>query len=87
MMWKHFSVPPSRAGQMPEGRRVLVVISELTGVPKAAILSRDTTQRVFKARQRVCVELRHRGWSYGRIGHLLGRDHSTIVQAVRSARG
>lgn len=36
-----------------------------------------------RARQELCSVLHHGGWSLPRIGRLIGRDHSTILHAVR----
>lgn len=39
---------------------------------------------VHAARKELCVELRKLGWSYGKIGRFIGRDHSTVMTAVKS---
>lgn len=45
-------------------------------------------RKFMPARREVCVYLREvRGWSYTRIGRFLnGRDHTTIIHAVRRHR-
>jgi len=39
------------------------------------------------ARREFYVLLRSKGWSFPRIGQLVGRDHTTILAAVRAANG
>jgi chromosomal replication initiation ATPase DnaA len=87
MMSKHFGVLPSEHGFIQEGRRTVAIIAALTGVPRTKILGKDRSRVVFEARQRICVELRHKGWSFGRIAALLNRHHTSIIDAVRSAQG
>lgn len=68
------------------GRWAIAQASAKTGVSPAEIVGRSKARREFHARRMVCLDLRARGWSYARIGALLGRDHTTIIHAVRSAR-
>lgn len=46
----------------------------------------DRSRLFTPARFAVCRALRNRGWSYGKIGRLLGgRDHTTIINACDRA--
>jgi chromosomal replication initiation ATPase DnaA len=69
------------------GRWAIAQVAARTGITEADILGRSRFREHFRARRMVCLELHARGWSYSRIGRLLGRDHTTISHAVRSARG
>lgn len=74
--------PPVSVGPWAVAR-----VADLTGVPVADITGRSRFREHFRARRMVCLDLRARGWSYKRIGMLLGRDHTTIGHVIRSARG
>ena len=46
----------------------------------------DRSRLFTPARFAVCRALRNRGWSYGKIGRMLGgRDHTTIISACDRA--
>lgn len=45
----------------------------------------DRSNMFIPARFAVCKALRNRGWSFGKIGRLLNRDHTTIINAVERA--
>lgn len=38
---------------------------------------------VHAARKELCRELHKLGWSYAKIGRFIGRDHSTVMTAVK----
>lgn len=80
------TTPLPGAPPVSVGPWAIARVAELTGVPAADITGRSRFREHFRARRLVCLDLRARGWSYSRIGKLLGRDHSTICHAVRSAR-
>lgn len=56
-----------------------------TRVPRVAIVGRARNASTSRARQLLCLELREAGMSYCEIGTLLGRDHTTIMHAVKRA--
>lgn len=47
------------------------------------VLSKSRLREVVKARQEAAWELRQLNLSYPQIGAILGRDHSTVLLAVR----
>ena len=56
-------------------------------VTPEAIEGRGRTGAVAAARAAVWCWLRARGWSYPEIGAAWGRDHTTIMSAVRKHGG
>jgi chromosomal replication initiation ATPase DnaA len=56
-----------------------------TGITREAIFARDRRRHVMVARLMLYRELRAYNLSYPTIGRLLGRDHSTILTAVKAA--
>jgi chromosomal replication initiation ATPase DnaA len=81
MMRRHFSPEP----KISTGAKVIGRVSRVTGVNPADIIGPSKTQRTFRARQFVSAILRkEHGWSYPRIGRLLNRHHSTIIECVRA---
>ena len=73
--------PPSAAVRHAIARAI-----EGTPVTAAEILGRSRTAPVAHARQRVMLMLREAGWSYWRIAHALGRDHTTVIRGIRAAQ-
>ena len=67
----------------PEGHEVLREVAEACAVPVEEITGRGVDPRLVAARAQVAEQLRARGWSYPRIGRLLGRDHSTVMSYMR----
>ena len=61
-------------------------VADLTGIPLDDIMGRCRKGEVCRARELVCYVAYSRGFSYPRIGMALGRDHTTIMQAVRNMR-
>ena len=53
------------------------------GVPMAEIRGRGRDPRTVHARDLVCARLRAAGLSLPTIGRLVGRDHSTVLYALR----
>lgn len=47
------------------------------------VFSRGRMAPVAAARKAMMALLRQRGWSYPAIGKLFGRDHSTVMGALR----
>ena len=50
------------------------------------IAGRQRTDLVAAARKHLWAELRSRGFSYSELGEMFGRDHTTILQGIRSHR-
>jgi hypothetical protein len=66
---------------------ILTDAETCTGVPIASILGRRQTGFIVRARDLVAYRLRaEMGWSYPAIGKALGRDHSSVLVAVRRHR-
>lgn len=72
--------------RQPEtGRKLLQNVADAFGITYGEMIG-DSRGRVFvEARAVVVAVLRERGWSFPRIGKLLGnRDHSTIIHSHRT---
>lgn len=54
------------------------------GVGRSELLSRDQHRRVAWARQALMAAFREAGYSYPKIGVILGRDHATIIFGVKA---
>lgn len=66
---------------------VVAAVAATLVIKAADITGRGRTGVVFKARSIVCLILREVAcMSYPAIGKYLGRDHSSVIHAVRSAR-
>lgn len=48
------------------------------------IMSSDRRYRTSRARQEVMWTFRQDGWSFPKIGALVGRDHTTVMHGVRA---
>ena len=64
---------------------IVMKASELFKVHPRDILSRYKYEFLLPARYALCTALRMQGLSFIRIGKLLGRDHSTVINAVKQA--
>ncbi len=53
------------------------------GISRAEFYSRSRTAVVCAARAVIWIAMRRRGLSYPEIGWLSGRDHSTVMNALR----
>lgn len=53
------------------------------GVTRDQLTGKDRHASIALARQVASWLLRERGYSYPEIGHMLARDHSTIMAGVR----
>jgi chromosomal replication initiation ATPase DnaA len=62
-------------------------IAQAAGIPVTALLGAGRHRSVVRHRDQLCLRLRDKGWSYPAIGRALGRHHTTIIAAVRRARG
>ena len=57
-----------------------------TGISRREIVSEVREHAVIEARFAMYLALRKHGYSTPTIGKMLNRDHSTIVDGIRSAR-
>lgn len=71
-----------RSAAEPYIRRICV----LHGLTPALLLSRSRRRTVAYARQDLMLALREDGWSLPQIGHVLDRNHTTIMQGVEAAQ-
>lgn len=86
-MWPNWYEPPPRSNSyaMPQ-HRLLASVAMKHSTTIDDICSRDRRMEKVDARRVVAVVLKARGWSYPRIGRLLGgRDHSTIMNLCKTA--
>jgi chromosomal replication initiation ATPase DnaA len=68
------------------GQKAILTVSRQTGFTVAAIRSQSQARRLVDARRRIAVELRSLGYSYPRIGRILGhRHHTTIMYLIETA--
>lgn len=57
------------------------------GVTLDEVMDKTREKPVVQARHAIWAQLRHRGYSYPRIGSIFGVDHSTVISAVRKQMG
>jgi chromosomal replication initiation ATPase DnaA len=72
-------IPWTRWGWLVES------VAHRCGVTVDGLLSRARTSELADARRELMASLWGSGCSYAQIGRLLGRDHTTVVYAVRKA--
>lgn len=67
-------------------KKMAGVIAAQLGVPEARVFERDRTQEIVEARHLLCyVSHRCTPLGYKALGRIIGgRDHSTVIHAVRS---
>lgn len=65
---------------------IVAKVARRTALPAGAILGRGRTAEVAAARHRAMRALRAMGYSFPEIGRAFGRDHSTVIHAVRGVR-
>jgi chromosomal replication initiation ATPase DnaA len=53
------------------------------GLPVGDVMSRSRMPHLCRARADIYRRLREQGWSYPAIGRWAGRDHATIMNALR----
>lgn len=70
-------ITPMRSGT------IIGQAADLYGVGLEEVLSDSRDARVVKARQAACWLLRGYGLSFPRIATIVGRDHTTVMYAVR----
>lgn len=67
-----------------KGQDVIQEVADKHDTTAKDILFHSRFHSISQARQEACFRLRcELGWSYPRIGKFIGRDHSTIITAVR----
>ena len=67
-------------------RAVVAKVADVHQVTATAIMGRSRYKSVARARMVVMFELRGLGFSYPEVGRLVGRDHTTVMAAVRRCR-
>lgn len=67
------------------GAATITAVAVAFDVSEEAILSDRQDRAAVLARQAACLLLHDAGWTLGRIGRLIGRDHTTIGHAVKRA--
>ncbi len=73
---------------LAENARIeLEKIAENFGVTLDQALTKMRTPDLTRARHQMWTQLRHRGYSFPRIGSIFSCDHSTVQSAVRRAAG
>lgn len=80
---------PEPANDDAKPRRPLLLNEIVSAIARAMkvslddLLGKSRDKQVAQARQVVCWVLFKRGQSYPQIGRRIGRDHSTVISAVR----
>lgn len=64
---------------------IIAAVEASFGVPGGTIQSASRDARHVKARQAAALLLRTNGASYGQIGKMLGRHHTSIMAAIEMA--
>jgi hypothetical protein len=68
----------------PDTKRAIATVLDRLGMTWAQANARSNAHIHANARAEIYVLLRERGWSYPRIGALMGgRDHTTIMTSVQ----
>jgi hypothetical protein len=68
----------------PDTKRAIAAVLDRLGMTWAQANARSNAHAHANARAEIYVLLRERGWSYPRIGALMGgRDHTTIITSVQ----
>ena len=70
-------------------REVICIIKEValaTGFTPRQIVSQDRTKAIVHARHLAMFEAKEAGASLGEIGRAFGRDHTSVIHAVRAER-
>lgn len=74
------------ATQREGASRIIRIVSDVCKAPVNKMLSRSEEHRLVRARWLAMYIIRKRhGMSFPKIGGIFGRDHSTVVYAVRKA--
>lgn len=74
------------ASSSAAGREVVRLVARQVGLPIHEIVGQSRVARVLLARAALAFVLRERLFTFGEIGALLGgRDHSTIMSALRDS--
>lgn len=65
------------------GKKITATVAAEFGVSERLIMSRLRTPRVARARQVAMGGMWGAGFSYSEIGRFFGRDHTTVMHAVK----
>ncbi len=65
-------------------RGIAAEVALEVGMDLYTIMGRVRTATACRVREWVCYIARQHGFSYSQIGWAMGRDHSTIMNAVRN---
>lgn len=65
-------------------KRLTALVEESYGIAAIDLVGPRRFKRLSEARFVLCWLMRQAGASYPEIGHQLGRDHTTIINAVRA---
>ena len=76
-------IPPSLTRYT--GRDIIARVAKLHDVEPEEITGPSRMRHLCEARREIMRQLRAKGWSTTRIGRLLNRDHSTVVDGLRRA--
>jgi chromosomal replication initiation ATPase DnaA len=72
----------------PNVRRVIMPLLEKHQQPWAHIISRSRRAPIVKCRHEIFIELKKElQWSAARIGKLCGKDHTTVLHALKKRAG
>lgn len=65
-------------------RLILAVVAKAHGIPIGSMLGASRVRKVMMARHHATWELKHRkpSMSKSKIGYLLHRDHSTVINSI-----
>ena len=83
MMLIHVETASVHAGRVTV-RDIARQVAAEAGIEPEVIFGRCRKASSCRVRELVCYIARHHDISYPRIGRALGRDHTTIINAVRN---
>ena len=67
-----------------ETKLEILVVLEDHDVTWLEVVGPSRVAKMVAARREVCRLLHGRGWSYGKIGDFVNRDHTSVMHAVKS---
>lgn len=65
-------------------RSIAQEVATAENFPVDRVLGKDRSHEACRVREKVCFIARERGFSFPQIGRTLGRNHTTIINAVRN---
>lgn len=63
----------------------IIDICKAHGIPVAAVRGQVRTRAAISARRAICIELRKLHMSYGEIGRMINRDHTSVIHHLKRA--